>query len=54
MEYNIMRELDVTEIEQVNGGMRNLWWYLGGKLLDAALEADWGSSMDDPDTNLAP
>lgn len=50
-----MRELNVNEIEQVNGGW---FWafvggYVGGKVLDAAIDADWGNSSEDQDTNLA-
>ena len=50
-----MKELNVSEIEQVNGGLGPLGGffvaYVAGKLLDAAIAADWGQAGD---TTLAP
>ena len=40
LEYNIMRELNVNEIKEVNGGMKSLGWallgYVGTKIADGA------------------
>jgi hypothetical protein len=45
-----MRELNVSEIEQVNGGLRGLGWFL----FSAALSVDdWGSASYE-DMMLAP
>jgi hypothetical protein len=41
MEYNKMRELNVNEIEEVNGGMRGLSWFLF--TLGLGVD-DWGSA----------
>lgn len=53
MEINTMRELSVNEIEAVNGG-RYKWikWVIAAA--EVIAEIDWGNSMDNPDTNLAP
>ena len=43
----IMDELNVNEIKQVSGGnklIEFLMGYAGGKLLDAALQADWSNT----------
>ena len=56
MENNIMRELNVNEIKQVNGGW--FWGFIGGwaggHALDWAISQDWGSSRYDNGTRLAP
>jgi len=46
-----MRELNVNEIEQVNGGRWWRWVWMAG---EAAAGIDWGDASGDPDTNLAP
>jgi hypothetical protein len=56
MEYNIRRELNVNEIEQVNGGW--FWGFIGGwaggHALNWAISKDWGNSSNDWETNIAP
>jgi hypothetical protein len=50
-----MRELNVKEIEQVNGG---IWqWLIGwaaGEALSWSVRQDWGSSRYNWQTNIAP
>ncbi len=54
MECNNMRELNVNELEEINGGfVSGLGWYLAGKLIDAALDADWGEASYE-DMMIAP
>ena len=51
-----MRELKVTEIEEVSGGNPFLWMvggYVFGELVDAARDADWGEANEDEMT-IAP
>ncbi|WP_286234794.1 hypothetical protein [Thalassotalea sediminis] len=49
-----MRELNVNELEEINGGfVSGLGWYLAGKLIDAALDADWGEASYE-DMMIAP
>ena len=57
-----MKELTFEEIKEVNGGNpyivgAAIGWAVN-KVLDSAAESlsevDWGSSMGDEDTNLAP
>ena len=58
MEYNIMRELNVNEIEQVNGGW--FWAFIGGWIgghaMDSAIENWRGATSyrEFGDTRLAP
>jgi hypothetical protein len=45
MEYNTMRELNVNEIEQVNGGIYQ--WFAGwaaGEALSWSIRQSWGTS----------
>lgn len=53
-----MKELTLNETQTVNGGAGNVCWmvagYVFGEAVNAARNTDWGSSMYDPDTNLAP
>lgn len=51
-----MRELNVSEMEEVNGGNKAaefLLSYIGGKILDAAMDIDWGTASYE-DMMLAP
>jgi len=49
-----MRELNVKEIKEVNGGCRWCWQYIATKTVDFLMKSDWGDSSGNPDTNLAP
>ena len=52
----IMDELNVNEIEQVSGGNRLLEFligYAGGKLLGAALQADWSNASHNSSNPMA-
>ncbi|QOL25843.1 hypothetical protein LP316_00520 [Thalassotalea sp. LPB0316] len=62
-----MRELSVNEVEAVNGGNDESKEKsskpksklakiiaVGEVIYDELSSIDWGDSMDDPDTNLAP
>lgn len=56
-----MKELSILEVEDVSGGVRLgpiLWsgaiYDLLTQGIDMLSELDWGNSMDNPDTNLAP
>ncbi|AXV63956.1 hypothetical protein D0907_01055 [Pseudoalteromonas lipolytica] len=65
MEYNIMRELNVNEIKEVNGGIRGfLIGYVASKLIDYAISSyvnhmnqavsnGWGSNPGMPSGNSA-
>ena len=56
-----MQELSIEQIQNVSGGNPYLIGAVVGQAvtttldaaLDAAGEIDWGSSMNNPDTNLA-
>lgn len=51
-----MNELNVNEIKQVSGGNRLLEFligYAGGKLLDAALQADWSNASHNSSNPMA-
>lgn len=56
LEYNRMRELNVSEIKEVTGGTKLVDFvvsYVGGKILDAATDADWGKATYE-DMMIAP
>jgi len=49
-----MRELNVNEIKDVNGGLRSfILSYIAGKVLDAAISADWSKASHNSSNPMA-
>ncbi|MBG9991107.1 MULTISPECIES: hypothetical protein [unclassified Pseudoalteromonas] len=49
-----MRELNVKEINEVNGGVRGfILSYIAGKVLDAAISADWSQASHNSSNPMA-
>ncbi|WP_171038384.1 hypothetical protein [Pseudoalteromonas sp. S3178] len=49
-----MRELNVNEIKEVNGGVRGfIITYIAGKILDAAISADWSKASHNSSNPMA-